>query len=168
MEYQTSDTDEPQSMGFLQEFEIVNEACHFTGFEESTNCWEYVGESEVTECEREDRGVLYSEPQAEAAINSFEVIDADTECVKSKEAHKTETGTENLLVISTEPEIEEEVNDEVMNSGVKSKAFDTSPSSDITENDNSATSGHQRICSSKVSIYIVCTCYSGTNFFYIL
>ncbi|KAM7484646.1 hypothetical protein LguiA_000655 [Lonicera macranthoides] len=148
MEYQTSDIDKPLSMGFLQEFEIVNEACHFTGFEEHTNCWEYVGESEVTECDRED--VLYSEPKAEAANNSFEVIDAYTERVKSKEAHKTKTG--NLLVISTEPEIDEEVNDEVVHFDVKSKAFDTSPSSHITDNDNSATSGHQQIRSPKVKI----------------
>ncbi|XP_057482506.1 protein WVD2-like 7 isoform X2 [Actinidia eriantha] len=96
IDYQTSENDTSENMGYNEEFEHNIEL----QFDKSSANSEYDGDSEG-ECEREEMRTSYVEPLFEPAFNDDSVVQSVPEHVNLEKEHQIET--ESLPVIDAEP-----------------------------------------------------------------
>ncbi|XP_059649576.1 protein WVD2-like 7 isoform X2 [Cornus florida] len=149
-EYETSENDLSESVGYREEFEYVNEDSCFTHFDESPDGSEYNRECKMMDCEREDMEVSHSEPIIEPSINIADaVVDSVPGHVMAEETNQIEMGTSLLVDAKTGTEIQENFNYEAVVL-VTSKAIDSSPKSHTAEKDYSSSPEHQQDPSTKV------------------
>ncbi|GFS32927.1 hypothetical protein Acr_00g0025410 [Actinidia rufa] len=145
IDYQTSENDTSENMGYNEEFEHNNEV----QFDKSSANSEYDGDSEG-ECEREEMRTSYVEPLFEPAFNDASVVQSVPEHANLEKEHQIET--ESLPVIDAEPgkEVRENLNDETVDVDMTYKAIHLPTNSHTSTKDDIASLEHQQESSLKV------------------
>ena len=150
IDYQTSENDTSENMGYNEEFEHNNEGIHSVQFDKSSANSEYDGYSEE-ECEKEMR-TSYVEPLFEPAFNVASVVQSVPDHVNLEKEHQMET--ESVPVIDAEPgkEVRENLNDEATDVDMTYKAIHL-PTSSHTSTEDIASLEHQQESSLKVCVF---------------
>ncbi|XP_057482503.1 protein WVD2-like 7 isoform X1 [Actinidia eriantha] len=145
IDYQTSENDTSENMGYNEEFEHNIEL----QFDKSSANSEYDGDSEG-ECEREEMRTSYVEPLFEPAFNDDSVVQSVPEHVNLEKEHQIET--ESLPVIDAEPgkEVRENLNGETVDVDMTYKAIHLPTNSHTSTKDDIASLEHQQESSLKV------------------
>lgn len=151
-EYQTSENDVMENIGYREEFEH-EEGIHFANFDGSPGGSGHHGDCEVTECERQDTVISHSEFHVEPAFNNTNIVEDNVfKQVEPEETRQTEAGCNKSLLVNAEPKIEvkQGLHGEVVNVDELSKAINLSPNTQRTGKDDSTSFECQLNASPKV------------------
>ena len=153
-EYQTSENDVMENIGYREEFDHDEEGIHLANVDGSH------GDCEVTECERQD--TLHVEP----VFNDTNVVmDSSFKQIEPEGKHQTEDGCRKSLLVNAEPKIEvkQSLHGEAVHVEELSKAINLTPNTQGTGKSDTTNFESQLNASPKVQlIKDISFCYTCT------